>query len=250
MAKETTPSPRTGSMPSAADEVDAFLQQVERLPKPSRAAGARGRLVFSLDATMSRQPLWDRAQHLQAEMFHAVADLRQQGVPGLEVQLVYYRGFNECRASKWVDDPRRLADLMSRIDCRGGYTQIGRVLGHVRKEAERRAVQAAVHIGDACEENIDELAQRAGEVALLGVPVFMFQEGYDPQAATAFAEIARITGGAHCRFDEGAADQLRELLKAVATYAAGGLPALQAAVREQPQALPAARLLLQHMGRK
>ena len=224
---------------SATDaEVEAFLQQVAHMPQASRAPGRRGRLIFSVDATMSRQPTWDMAQHLQAEMFHAAADIGE-----LEVQLVYYRGFEECKASGWVDDPRRLADLMSRIDCRGGHTQIRRVLRHVRNQARKRPVQAAVHIGDACEENIDALAQVAGEIALLGVPVFMFQEGRDPVAAAAFAEIARITGGAHCRFDEGAAGQLRQLLQAVATFAAGGLTALEGRAGDDA----GARLLLERM---
>ncbi len=234
------PTTRENAAPAAsrAEEVERFLEQVQRMPKPARPAGARGRLIFSLDATMSRQPTWDRAQHLQAEMFHAAAELG-----GLSVQLVYYRGFDECRASKWVEDPRRLADLMSRIDCRGGYTQIGRVLGHIRRQAEKRRVAAAVHIGDACEENIDELAQKAGEIALLGVPVFMFQEGHDPVASAAFSEIARITGGAHCRFDEGSAAQLKELLSAIGAYAAGGLAALE------HRSDAGARLLLENLKR-
>ncbi len=221
---------------SSDGEVASFLEQARRMPKSAPGQERRGRLIFSLDATMSRQPMWDRAQHLQAEMFHAAAE-----AGGLEVQLVYYRGFDECRASKWVDDPRRLAGLMSRIACRGGHTQIGRVLRHVLRQAEGRGVRAAVHIGDACEENPDELAHVAGRIALLGVPVFMFQEGADPQAALAFSEIARITGGAHCRFDEGSAAQLRELLRAVATFAAGGLPALERAHGA------GARLLLEQM---
>ena len=233
-----TPAGRGGTIPSGSDEVERFLQRVRQAPTPVSSAAERGRLIFSLDATMSRQPTWDRAQHLQAEMFHAAAELG-----GLSVQLVYYRGFAECRASKWVDDPRRLADLMGRIDCRGGYTQISRVLGHIRKQAGQRRVTAAVHIGDACEENIDELAHKAGEVALLGVPVFMFQEGNDPAATAAFAEIARITSGAHCRFDDGSATQLKELLSAIGAYAAGGLAALERRTDA------GARLLLENLRR-
>ena len=45
-------------------------------------------------------------------------------------------------------------------------------------------------------------------------------------AEQAFREIARLTGGAWCRFDPGAAAQLRELLRAAAAYAAGGREAL------------------------
>jgi hypothetical protein len=56
----------------------------------------------------------------------------------------------------------------------------------------------------------------------------MFQEGHDTIAEQAFREIARLTGGAWCRFDPGAAAQLRELLRAAAAYAAGGRQALLA----------------------
>jgi hypothetical protein len=54
----------------------------------------------------------------------------------------------------------------------------------------------------------------------------MFQEGHDDVAEHAFREIARLTGGAWCRFDPGAAAQLRDLLRAAAAYAAGGRQAL------------------------
>jgi hypothetical protein len=83
-----------------------------------------------------------------------------------------------------------------------------------------------VFVGDAMEEPIDNLCARAGELGLLKVPAFMFQEGDDSTAEQAFREIARLTGGAWCRFDPGAAAQLKELLRAAAAYAAGGREAL------------------------
>jgi hypothetical protein len=76
------------------------------------------------------------------------------------------------------------------------------------------------------EEKIDHLCAKAGELGLLGVPAFMFQEGGDPAAERAFREIARLSHGAYCRFNAGAAHELRELLRAVAAYAAGGMKAL------------------------
>jgi hypothetical protein len=148
-------------------------------------------------------------------------------IGGLDVQLVYYRGLAECRASAWVSQPARLAELMSRIDCRGGHTQIGKVIVHARRETEKARVQALVFVGDAMEETLDDLCQAAGALKLLGMPAFMFQEGYDPVAEQAFREVARLSGGAYCRFDPGAAHQLRELLRAAAAYAAGGMRALQ-----------------------
>ncbi|HXF87712.1 MAG TPA: VWA domain-containing protein [Xanthobacteraceae bacterium] len=224
MTKDRTPAPTDGNKaPTASSraEIDAFLAQVRALG-PSTATGQRGRLIFALDATMSRQPMWDTACQLQADMFREAAK-----VGGLDVQLVYYRGIGECRASRWVSDARQLADLMTKITCRGGHTQIGKILTHARRETEKKKVQALVFVGDAMEEAIDDLAAAAGEIGLLGVPAFMFQEGGDPIAEQAFREIARLSRGAYCRFDPGAAQQLAELLRAAAAYAAGGLRALE-----------------------
>jgi hypothetical protein len=206
--------------PSARAEIDAFLERARTLGATVEA-GKRGRLVFALDATMSRQPTWDTACRLQAEMFREAA-----AIGGLDVQLVYFRGLNECRASRWVSDGAGLGDLMGRIHCVGGHTQIRKVLSHARAEHGRAKVAALVYVGDAMEEGIDDLAAGAGELGLLGIPAFVFQEGHDPIAEQAFREIARLTRGAYCRFDPGAAHQLAELLRAAAAYAAGGMRAL------------------------
>ena len=212
-------SPLPEARPSAAEDIAAFVAKA-RAMSPHRA-GATGRLVFALDATMSRQPTWDMACALQADMFREAAALGS-----LDIRLVYYRGFNECRATGWISDSAQLARLMSKIDCQGGNTQIGKVLSEARREAVASAVRAVVFVGDAMEEAVDDLCARAGELGLLKVPVFMFQEGHDSAAEQAFREIARLTGGAWCRFDPGAAAQLRELLRAAAAYAAGGREAL------------------------
>jgi hypothetical protein len=204
---------------SNAKEIESFVQRARNLGP--RTDGKRGRLVFALDATMSRQPMWDMACALQAEMFAQTA-----AIGGLDVQLVYYRGLAECRASKWVNDANRLSGLMESIGVAGGHTQIGRVLDHVRKESKIQKVDALVFVGDAMEESVDDLCAKAGELGLLGVPVFMFQEGRDAIAENAFREIARLSKGAWCPFDAGAASQLRELLRAAAAFAAGGRAAL------------------------
>jgi hypothetical protein len=117
---------------------------------------------------------------------------------------------------------------MSAVSCVGGTTQIERVLVHAATEAKAKRVDALVFVGDAVEESADTLAQRAGELALLGVPAFMFHEGGDPVAENAFRAIARITRGAYCPFDSASAGMLRDLLAAVAIYAAGGRKALEA----------------------
>src|ERR1700690_3740605 len=234
-----TASGKSGSLPeakpSASDDIAAFVAKARAMLP--HAAGARGRLVFALGATISRQPTWDMACALQADMFREAAALGS-----LDIRLVYYRGLNECRASGWISDSAALAKLMGKIDCRGGNTQIGKVLSEARREAVASGVRAVVFVGDAMEENVDDLCVRAGELGLLKVPVFMFQEGHDPAVEQAFREIARLTGGAWSRFDPGAAAQLRELLRAAAAYAAGGHEALRLMSRSDSGA---ARLLRQ-----
>jgi len=207
--------------PSSEGMIESFLSQAKQLG-PAGEAGTRGRLIFALDATMSRQPTWDLACRVQGEMFETAAS-----IGGLSVQLVYFRGFDECRSSGWAVQPRALTDLMTRIGCRGGHTQIGRVLRHVRNEAQRTPLKAFIYVGDAMEEPIDDLCAAAGELGLMGVKAFMFHEGSDLIAARAFQEIARLTGGAYARFDAGAPQSLAGLLRAAAAYASGGSDALR-----------------------
>src|SRR5438477_10017131 len=112
MAKERSGDPRApvkaATEPvegTSRAEIDAFVER-PRARSSTIEAGRRGRLIFALDATMSRQPTWDTACRLQAEMFREAA-----AIGGLDVQLVYYRGFGECRASGWVSNGERLAQL-------------------------------------------------------------------------------------------------------------------------------------------
>lgn len=220
---------RKDTTPAASADVAAFLAAVEQ--RAPLTAEKRGRLIFALDATMSRQPTWDMACGLQGEMFDEAAK-----IGGLDIQLVYYRGIGECRASPWMADGAKLGALMGRIVCQGGRTQIARVLRHAEAQAGKGPVGALVFVGDALEEPIDALCAEAGPLALRGVPAFMFQEGHDPAVERGFREIARLTRGAYCRFDAGAAAELRALLRAVASYAAGGGKALAALAGNSPGA--------------
>lgn len=206
---------------SGTKDVDDFLQKVAATPV-TKAAGSRGRLMFAIDATASREPTWDMACHLQSEMFEETAALG-----GLDVKLVYYRGFGECRSSPWVSNSHDLVDRMNRVTCLGGRTQIRKVLRHAMKETRSKPVDALVFVGDCVEEDVDRLCHIAGELGLLGVRVFVFHEGGELSARRTFEQIAQLTGGAYCPFDAGSARQLRTLLSAVAVYAAGGRTALE-----------------------
>ena len=207
--------------PSAA--VAAFLDKVGRLGAVKPAPGRCGRLLFAVDATASRQPTWDVACDMQSEMFLATRDLG-----GIAVSLAYYRGFGEFRATPFLTDTAELARRMSLVDCLGGRTQIGRVLEHALEETKREAIQAMVFVGDAVEEPVDPLCHLAGELGIRGTPVFVFHEGGDAAAGSAFRQIAKLSGGAYAPFDRASAGALRDLLHAVAVFAAGGRRALAA----------------------
>jgi hypothetical protein len=175
-----------------------------------------------MDATASREPTWDRACHIQAQMFQETAALG-----GLEIQLCYYRGYRDFQGSPWLSDANALLKNMTAVRCAAGYTQIERVLAHTLEELRRGRVNALVFVGDCMEEDPERLCHLAGQLGVVGVPAFVFQEGIDPSAEQAFRAIARLSKGAYCRFDASSAGQLRDLLSAVAVYAAGGRQALE-----------------------
>ena len=209
--------PAVGGTTSA---VDAFVREVGRLPA-SRTGSGRGRLLFAMDATASREPTWDHACGIQGEMFVAT-----DALGGLEVRLAFYRGFDEFKVSRWTSEGRELARLMSAVRCLAGRTQIGRLLRYAGEQRRESRLDAVVFVGDCCEEDVDQVGHEAGELGLLGLPVFVFQEGSDRVASRLFPQIARLTRGAYCKFDRSSPDQLRRLLGAVAAYAAGGREAL------------------------
>ena len=191
------------------------------MPTVRPASGRPGRLVFAIDATASRQPSWDRACQLQGEMFMAVRD-----VGGLAVSLAYYRGFHEFAATPFLTNADDLARRMTGVSCLGGHTQILRTLKHALSETQREKVNAVIFIGDALEEDVDPICHIAGELGLRGTPVFCFQEGRSPVAEAAFRQVARLSGGAWAPFDAASVEALRDLLRAVAVFAAGGRAAL------------------------
>jgi len=206
---------------SSKSAIDAFVKQVRSMPA-TRPGQARGRLMFAMDATASREPTWDRACRIQGEMFSETAALG-----GLDIQLCYYRGFGEFEASPWLSSADALLKTMTSVSCRGGHTQIEKVLRHALAQQKQKKIQALVFVGDCMEEDVDRLCHLSGQLGVLGLPAFMFHEGADPAAESAFREIARLSRGAYCAFDASSASQLRDLLGAVAVYAAGGQAALQ-----------------------
>ena len=204
---------------SDKQSIDRFINEVRTLPKQG---SEQGRLIFALDATASREATWDEACHLQSELFIATRDLG-----GLCIQLCYYRGFGEFKATGFVTETGQLLNLMNGVSCLGGRTQISRVLAHALKETRAKAVSAVVFIGDCCEEPVDELCHTAGELGMLRTPVFMFHEGADVHARAVFQQVSKLSGGAYAPFDRNSPQVLKDLMAAVAVYASGGAKALQ-----------------------
>lgn len=201
--------------------VTSFIDQLARLPTV-RPVEPKARLMFAMDATASREATWREAKRIQADMFDIATRCG-----GLEIQLCHYQGMAEFRTSAWLGDTGALRREMEHVTCVGGLTQIGRVLNHALQLARSGKLNALVFIGDCVEENADALCRMAGELGLLNVKAFMFQEGSDKAAQLAFQQIAKLSGGAYSRFDSGSARTLADLLGAVAAYAAGGMTALE-----------------------
>ncbi len=215
------------SVSNSAKNVDSFMKELASRP-PVSGSASKGRLLFAMDATASRQPSWDTAAQIQGEMFSAADDLG-----GLSVQLAFFRGFGEFKISQWTANSKEMARLVSSVSCLAGETQILKVLKHALNETRKSRVDAVVYVGDCMEEDVDALGHVAGELGLSGLPVFIFQEGRDPIASFAFQQLAKLSGGACVQFDHGSAETLRALLSAIAVYASGGRKALSSLARNE-----------------
>ena len=223
-------------LPSSADRtIEQFLIDAAGARTP--ATRTTHRLMFAIDATASRQPTWDLACELHAELF-----LEAARIGNIAIQLCYYRGLGEFVVSQWTTTASQLHDQMSAVSCRGGRTQLIRLLRHGVQEAARHPLRGLIFIGDCFEEDQTAVLQVAGELALRAVPAFIFQEGRDRAASRAFEAIAHVTHGAHIPFDGSSAHELRRLLGAVARFAVGGLPALTEFARRDGNAVTQALL--------
>ena len=209
------------SISTRSTTVKAFLDQASKVPAPIDSE-SQGRLIFAMDATASREPCWDMACQIQTDMFSQTATLGQ-----LQIQLCYYQGYGEFHAANWSQNAIQLQEYMSSVSCKAGQTQINRVLQHTLKQSKYQKIDALVFVGDCMEELADKLIGSAGQLALHNIPVFIFHEGHEPIAESTFRQIAKITKGAYCRFDQSSAEQLRALLNAVAIFVVGGIDALQ-----------------------
>ena len=195
--------------------------------KVNELSASRGRMIFALDATGSRQPTWNLAKSMQRDMLAEAAKIGT-----LDVALSYFRNSrhdHDMRFSDFTSDPNSLIELMNGIDCEFGPTQIIGMISHALFLHSQEPINAMVYIGDNQEEDDFSFYDMCRRVASSGMKLFIFHE-LNSETARRDAEIfrkgAELAGGAYMEFSEGSAKELRELLLAVAAFATGGLKAL------------------------
>ncbi len=200
---------------------------------------ARPRLVFGFDATASREPAWNTARK--------VTDALVRALPGqLDVALAVHGGSRLHTFTDFTSDARTLRDRAAGIVCQAGAT---RLLAILRASLAKPGVRVVVYIGDVYEELLGAGRRIADAMGLRGTRLIVLHDTSDPSArrdAEIFLDLARRTGGCVVPFDASAPDRLRELLAAIAAYAVGGTTLLQ----QKQNELPAAVLLLEHLGRR
>jgi hypothetical protein len=217
MTETSVPTTRRGA------EIDKLLERLEASPT---AAISHSRPIFALDATASRQPAWDQACHVQGAMFEATASINQ-----LDTQLVYYRGYSECRASRWVSTAGELHQFMRSVSCIGGHTQIARVLDHTVTETKRQQVSALVFVRRL---NASSTTARYRKPAIVGTYVMSATQSWLGRSAVKF----RST-----RSGAGRASRSRRVVMTPRRRLTPTMPAarISRAIRFLPTALPSAR---------
>lgn len=201
---------------------------------------SRPRLLFTMDATASREASWNVAKEITGAMFEAV--------PGaLDVALAYHGGGRLQEITPFSPESKAFLDKVHMVRCTAGKTALNQILAQATQITRLKAL---IYVGDCFEDSPTDAVELAGQLKLRGVRCFLFHDassktlGYDVETArTVFASIAKITGGALLPFDESSPQMVKALLEAISVYAAQGIKALE----QKTKSLPAARLLLQQI---
>lgn len=201
---------------------------------------SRHRLLFSMDATASREASWNVAKEITDAMFKAVPGI-------LDVALAYHGGGRLQELTPFSPNAKVFLDKLHTVQCKAGTTALNDILD---KATDISQLKALIYIGDCFEENPALAVELAQQLKLKGIRCFMFHDtssgsqGYDVATAhEVFGQIAQITGGALLPFDENSPEMVKQLLEVIAVYASLGIKALE----QKAKYLPAARLLLEQM---
>lgn len=238
--KKNLPALRSGFLEKVRQGKATAAATEKEIIESAIATQSRPRLLFAMDATASREGAWNVAKEITGTMFEAV--------PGaLDVALAWHSGGRLQQVTPFSPDTRSFLEKVHAVRCVAGGTALKEILARATSTVRLKAL---IYIGDCFEENASEALELAKQLKLRGVRCFLFHDrssmvqGYDVDTASkVFGEIARITGGALLPFDESAPELVKQLLEAIAYYAAQGMKALQA----KSKTLPAARLLLEQM---
>jgi hypothetical protein len=208
---------------------------LSRLEHSKQGGGMRpGRLIFGLDLTASREATLDNARIATAAIFAAI-----KTIGSVAVKLIYFRGTDECRASRWHDDPRVLSEFMRRLSCESGETQIARVLRLALGETEK--VSGVVYVGDHCEDDVGELQRLARTLGERSMPLFVFHECADNnerslKAKRVFKRMAEASGGVYSELKPNSGAALREMLSSVAAFSSAGIEGVKRTCPATPEA--------------
>ncbi len=202
------------------------------------------RLIVGLDLTGSREASLKHARVATAAMFDAI-----KSFGSVVVQLAYYRGITECKASRWHRDPAILSDAMRKLACEAGNTQIARLMQMALKEKEK--LSGLVFVGDHCEDDQDQLIAPAKEFGRRNMPLWIFHECSDENDRALFAKpifknMAAVSGGIYVEFKPDSGAVLREVLASIAAFSTAGAEGLKQveAVRTPEARQLQARLML------
>lgn len=203
-------------------------------PKGLKHGGGKGRLIFALDLTGSREHSLKQARIATAAMFDTI-----KALGAVAIKLVYYRG-SEIKATHWQNDPAVLAHSMRRLSCETGYTQIARMLRLALDEHE--PVCGVVFVGDHCEDDPGELRDLAQALGRKSCRCFVFHECADHddrsiEAKPIFKAMASLSGGVYVEFKPDSGAVLREMLGNVGALAAAGVEGVKrVALPQTPEA--------------
>ena len=201
------------SAPTPPAKLDAFLDQLAtQLPRS-------GKLIFGIDATATVNRRGTGPASCRA--ICSRSRRRRQ----LEIQLVYYpRVARRVQNLGWMTDSKSSPPSWRR-SCAKPAT----------RRSEKSSITSTASTTGSLLPRSCSLAtpwrrsstSSARSPASCACRLSCFRRAKTSRRSRVPRDRAKITHGAYARFDAGAADQLRDLLKAVAAYAVGGRQALE-----------------------
>lgn len=227
---------KTGAVTARSSALDKIRSARPAKPQAGTAAAPtparRPRLVFGVDATASREAMWESAQRITDRMFDAI--------PGaLDVALAVHGGSEVHTWTEFSADVQRFRAQAAAVRCQAGHTRLCELM---QRTLDAGGVRVMSYIGDAFEEDASEAFALADRFKLRGIKAVILADQANEPTLRVFRELAERTGGALLDFRSGKLDLMGEVLGAVAALAIGGRKLLA------ERRTAGARLLLSHLG--